>query len=150
MNKYCTLFSTLLCFVSIRRYATRNVIMVAGKVSTVTTTNETEIIGCCHPRELGQILLLFRIGSVTTSRFTEGEELLLFDFLTNTSHYDTRQAPTCSDGTPQSPLVVRTSMFVYFIGNFDAQNLEFETHLLFRHRWRVSDDDGSLENDIYT
>ena len=144
MNKYCTLFSTLLCFVSIRRYTTRNVVMAAGKVSTVTTSNETEIIGCCHPRVLGQILSLFRIGSLTTSRFTEGEELLLFDFLTNSSHYDTRQAPTCSDGRPQSPLVVRTSMFVYFIGNFDAQNLEFETHLLFRHRWRVSGEWGNF------
>ena len=49
MNKYCTLFSTLLCFVSIRRYEE---IFCFGcrKVSTVTTTNETEIIGCCHPR----------------------------------------------------------------------------------------------------
>ena len=83
------------------------------------------------------IKVLCRIGSETL-RFAEGEELLLFDFLTNVSHYDSRQAPTCLDGKPQSPLVVRTSMFVYFIGNFDAQNLEFETHLLFRHRWRVS------------
>ena len=87
---------------------------------------------------MGQILILFRTISETPV-FTEGEELLLFDFLTNTSNYDLRQVPTCSDGSPQAPLVVRTSMFVYFIGNFDAQNLEFETHLLFRHRWRVSD-----------
>ena len=87
--------------------------------------------------------MLCRIGSETL-RFAEGEELLLFDFLTNVSHYDSRQAPTCLDGKPQSPLVVRTSMFVYFIGNFDAQNLEFETHLLFRHRWRVSNSGASF------
>lgn len=148
MNKYYTLFSTLLCFVSIRRYD-EIFCYSCRKVSTVTTTNETEIIGCCHPRNWVKYcnFVLCRIRS-ETPRFTEGEELLLFDFLSNTSHYDSRQTPTCLDGKPQSPLVVRTSMFVYFIGNFDAQSLQFETHLLFRHRWRVRIASESLTTGI--
>ena len=39
-------------------------------------------------------------------------------------------------------------MFVYFIGNFDAQSLQFETHLLFRHRWRVRIASESLTTGI--
>ena len=137
MNKYYTL-TTLLSFVSIRRYV-EFLFQGSGKVSDVTMSQQPmrrkKLVAVIPESKV--IKVLCRIGSETL-RFAEGEELLLFDFLTNVSHYDSRQAPTCLDGKPQSPLVVRTSMFVYFIGNFDAQNLEFETHLLFRHRWRVS------------
>ena len=65
--------------------------------------------------------------------FTEGQELELFDFLTNSSWYDVRKRP--SQGG--LPLDIHSSMFVYFIGNIHPQSMEFETHLLFRHRWKV-------------
>ena len=55
----------------------------------------------------------------------------LFDFLT--ANYDVRKRPS----SQESPLEIVNSIFVYFIGNFKAQNLEFETHLLFRHKWKV-------------
>ena len=55
----------------------------------------------------------------------------LFDFLT--ANYDVRKRPS----SQESPLEIVNSIFVYFIGNFKAKNLEFETHLLFRHKWKV-------------
>ena len=60
----------------------------------------------------------------------------LFDFLT--SDYDVRKRPTST--LRESPLEILNSIYVYFIGNFKAQNLEFETHLLFRHKWKVEID----------
>ena len=62
-----------------------------------------------------------------------GQETELFDFLT--SQYDVRKRP--SPAVEESPLEILNSIYVYFIGNFKAQNLEFETHLLFRHKWKV-------------
>ena len=67
--------------------------------------------------------------------FKEGDELKLFDFLTNKSRYDVRDRPRLENHS--LPLEIHTSIFVYFIGNIQAQSLEFETHLLFRHRWKV-------------
>ena len=69
----------------------------------------------------------------TPPYFLPGEEIELFDFLT--SNYDVRKRP----GPPQqaAPLEILNSLYVYFIGNFEAQHLEFETHLLFRHKWQV-------------
>jgi len=73
--------------------------------------------------------------------FEEGEELQLFDFLTGEgSEYDLRKSPrnfNNNSGLRSSEaLTVKTSLFVYFIGNFVPQNMEFETLLLFRHKWR--------------
>ena len=71
----------------------------------------------------------------TQPYFVSGEEIELFDFLT--SNYDVRKRP----GPPQqaAPLEILNSLYVYFIGNFEAQHLEFETHLLFRHKWKVEE-----------
>ena len=71
----------------------------------------------------------------TSPYFVPGEEIELFDFLT--SNYDVRKRP----GPPQqaAPLEILNSLYVYFIGNFEAQHLEFETHLLFRHKWKVEE-----------
>ena len=74
-----------------------------------------------------------------SDRFVEGEELLLFDYLV--SNYDLRMTPreynNQLDMDPD-PLLIKTSMFVYFVGNFEPRNLEFETHTLFRFKWRVN------------
>ena len=71
----------------------------------------------------------------TPPYFLPGEEIELFDFLT--SNYDVRKRP----GPPQqaNPLEILNSLYVYFIGNFEAQHLEFETQLLFRHKWKVEE-----------
>ena len=72
-------------------------------------------------------------------KFVDGEELDLFDFLVQ--DYDQRMTPrdySFQLNKDPEPLLIKTNMFVYFIGNFEAQNLEFETHLLFRFQWRVS------------
>lgn len=138
MNKYCTLFSALLHFLLIKRYENCH----GGGKSFQCDNNQWDGSNWfLSSRRIGANMVTFRIRS-EQPRFGEGEELLLFDFLTENSSYDLRQSPRTREGSPQSPLVVRTSMFVYFIGNFDAQSLEFETHLLFRHRWRVRNGDA--------
>ena len=73
-----------------------------------------------------------------------GEEIELFDFLT--SNYDVRKKP----GPPQqaAPLEILNSLYVYFIGNFEAQHLEFETHLLFRHKWKVEEKETNKKKTI--
>ena len=83
---------------------------------------------------LWSVILPCQLHSAQAGRyFSEGEELELFDFLTNKSCYDVRKRPSQGD----LPLDIHTSMFVYFIGNIHPQSMEFETHLLFRHRWKV-------------
>ena len=77
--------------------------------------------------------------------FVSGEEIELFDFLT--SNYDVRKRP----GPPQQaePLEILNSLYVYFIGNFEAQHLEFETHLLFRHKWQVEKTSKQKQNKVF-
>ena len=57
----------------------------------------------------------------------------LFDAILNNTDYDPRERPH-PKGTDQ-PVEVRTSMYVYFLGHVDEESLEFETHLMIRHRW---------------
>ena len=83
------------------------------------------------------LLMLVKCNEIP--KFVDGEELLLFDFLIE--NYDSRMTPrefSFQLNKDPEPLLIKTNMFVYFIGNFAAQNLEFETHLLFRFQWRVS------------
>ena len=56
----------------------------------------------------------------------------LFDFLTNSSVYDSRERP----GGPAA-VEVRNSMFVYFLGHVDTQGMQFDVHFLIRQRWKV-------------
>ena len=57
----------------------------------------------------------------------------LFDAIINTTDYDVRERP--HPFGPEYPVEVKTSLYVYFLGHVDEESLEFETHLMIRHRW---------------
>ena len=99
-----------------------------------------------HKHQIILFLLIYNLNVTAANKdqpnFEEGEELQLFDFLTGEgSEYDLRKSPrnfnNNSSLRTSEALTVKTSLFVYFIGNFVPQNMEFETLLLFRHKWRV-------------
>merc|ERR1719189_2722146 len=98
-----------------------------------------------HKHQVILFLLIYNLNDTVANKdppnFEEGEELQLFDFLTGEgSEYDLRKSPrnfnNNSSQRSSDALTVKTSLFVYFIGNFVPQNMEFETLLLFRHKWR--------------
>ncbi|XP_023347443.1 glutamate-gated chloride channel [Eurytemora carolleeae] len=80
---------------------------------------------------LGIILVLHYSSAEDSFVFPYGREAELFDYLTNSSRYDSRTRPLNYD-----VLEVKNSVFVYFLGNIRAQQLEFEAHLLIRQKWQ--------------
>lgn len=69
-----------------------------------------------------------KVNYTTFSNYTT----FLFDFLTNSSVYDSRERPA-----GPAPVEVRNSMFVYFLGHVDTQGMQFDVHFLIRQRWKA-------------
>ena len=88
-------------------------------------------------------LAFFGLGTLLLSRQTAAEVNSTIDLNPNdifdalvapSSGYDARTRPL-NRFNESSPLVVSSSIHIYFIGHFDDQDTQFEVFLQLRHRW---------------
>eukprot|EP00095_Tigriopus_kingsejongensis_P005391 snap_masked-scaffold770_size100439-processed-gene-0.9 protein:Tk05391 transcript:snap_masked-scaffold770_size100439-processed-gene-0.9-mRNA-1 annotation:"glycine receptor subunit alphaz1-like" len=77
----------------------------------------------------------FGRGSTQTVDQHVPDDAELFDNIMAATKYDKRVPPKGDNGKPVS---VKTSIYVYFLGRFEEDRLEFETQLMIRHRWTDS------------
>lgn len=86
------------------------------------------------------ILFTIQIGNLADSEKNVCHEELNFEgktseqilyMLTDPCRYDRYKRPTI-DGTPT---LVYIRIYIYFIGNVEAQHLQYTTHVLIRYRW---------------
>ncbi|TRY68500.1 hypothetical protein TCAL_11275 [Tigriopus californicus] len=79
------------------------------------------------------VLLTPRLTLSQNNPSTSPDDAQVFDAILTNTKYDLRVPPKNTNG--KDAVVVRTSVYVYFMGRFEAERLEYEMQLMIRHRW---------------